>query len=121
MKPPADTVVEPVASSDTLPSGQATGRAPTVAELGGWTRYRIEALVGEGAVGAVYRAWDPRLERAVAVKILRGADAEAARRFDREARAQARLRHEHVCEIYEVGEAPGGRPYIAMQLVDGQT
>ncbi|MFP2933912.1 serine/threonine-protein kinase, partial [Pyxidicoccus sp. 3LG] len=73
-----------------------------------------------GGMGLVFLAYDPLLRRNVALKFVRGGDPELARRFLSEARAQARVRHERVCEVYEVGEVRG-RGYIAMRYVDGQT
>ncbi len=93
------------------------GRDPSAA-LAGWKRYEVGELLGTGGMGAVYRAWDPRLRRAVALKLLTRPDPEQAARLLREARAQARLEHPHVCRVFEVGEA-AGMPYIAMELVDG--
>ncbi len=66
----------------------------------------------------VYKAHDPVLGRTVALKLLRGEDPDLAERLLREARAQARIDHEHVCRIYEAGREDS-RPYIAMQYVDG--
>ncbi|QSQ27132.1 serine/threonine protein kinase [Pyxidicoccus parkwayensis] len=79
-------------------------------------RYEILTLLGRGGMGAVYRARDRRLGREVALKLLFSGDGE---RLLREARAQARVEHEHACKIHEVG-AEGGASYIAMQLVDGE-
>lgn len=79
-------------------------------------RYEIEELLGVGAGGRVYRAWDPRLERRVALKVLRTPEAGEAPL--REARVQARLAHPHIAEIYEIG-LHQGRPAVAMQLIDG--
>ena len=69
-------------------------------------------------MGEVYRAWDPQLQRWVALKFLHGSDPLQLARFQREARAQARVDHPGVCRVYEVGEVEG-RPYIAMQEIDG--
>lgn len=82
--------------------------------------YRIEAELGAGGMGVVYRARDTRLERSVALKFVgeRGT-AEAGARLVREARAASSLNHPHICHIYEVGEAEG-RAYIAMELVEGR-
>lgn len=82
-------------------------------------RYEDIQLAGEGAMGTVYRAVDPRLGRTVALKLLKGNEPSLGRRFLAEARAQARIQHEHVCRVYEVGEADG-EPYIVMQFIDGQ-
>ena len=73
-------------------------------------------------MGEVYRAHDERLDRPVAVKVLRqlGEDEDRRERFRREARAAARTNHPHVCQIYEVGEDEG-RPFLVMELLEGQS
>ncbi|HMY21882.1 MAG TPA: hypothetical protein PKA58_36410, partial [Polyangium sp.] len=63
-------------------------------------RYEKIEFVGEGGMGTVYRAVDPRLGRTVAIKVLKGDDSELWRRFLAEARAQARIEHENVCRVY---------------------
>jgi serine/threonine-protein kinase len=68
----------------------------------------------------VYRAYDSSLKRNVALKLLRGGDPERLSRFQREAQAQARVDHDNVCRVYDVGELDGGA-YIAMQLIEGQS
>jgi eukaryotic-like serine/threonine-protein kinase len=83
-------------------------------------RYRDLEFLGSGGMAAVYKAHDPTLGRTLALKLLRGDDPQLAERLLLEARAQARIEHEHVCGIYEAG-VEGGRPYIAMQYVAGQT
>lgn len=82
-------------------------------------RYEDVRFVGEGGMGTVYRGMDPRLGRIVALKLLKGDDPELGRRFIAEARAQAKIQHEHVCRVYEAGEADG-EPFIAMQYIDGE-
>ncbi len=77
------------------------------------------ALLGAGGMGEVFKAWDPVLERHIALKYLRRDDPELVERLFREARAQARVNHPGICEVYEVGE-DDGRPFIAMQYVDGK-
>jgi serine/threonine-protein kinase len=89
-------------------------------------RYRVERPVGRGAMGAVYAARDLDLDRPVALKVLHPprlehADADVRARILHEARAMARLSHPNVVSVYEVGEAPGQTPFIAMELVDGAT
>jgi serine/threonine protein kinase len=84
-------------------------------------KFEILAELGQGAMGKVYRARDPILDRPVALKtvspaLLTGKDTLA--RFRREARAAARLQHPNIVTIYEVGEVDG-RHYIAMELVEG--
>jgi TolB-like protein/Flp pilus assembly protein TadD len=86
-------------------------------------RYRLGPRLGAGGMGEVFRARDEQLHRDVAIKMLppgRFDDPEARARLMREARAAAALNHPYVCTVYEVAEA-GGRQFIAMELVDGQT
>ncbi len=93
--------------------------APAAGERAG--RYDLTAELGRGGMGVVWRAWDPELRRQVAVKMIRGAAGEHARaRFEREARAAARLRHPGIVRIYEVGADDAGRPFIVMDLIDGE-
>ncbi|MEX1309429.1 MAG: tetratricopeptide repeat protein [Candidatus Sulfomarinibacteraceae bacterium] len=82
-------------------------------------RHDTAHLIGSGGMGEVYRAWDADLKRHVALKYLRHADGEMAERLLREARAQARIDHPGVCEVYEVGEEDG-LPFIAMEFVEGR-
>ena len=83
--------------------------------------YRIEARLGEGGMGTVYRAAraDGAFERAAAVKVFRvgGGD---VRRFLAERRTLARLDHPGIARLYDGGLAPDGRPFFAMELVDGE-
>lgn len=74
--------------------------------------------IGRGASGEVFKVWDPRLERHVALKVLRRDDPRTAARMLAEARAQARVEHPNVCRVYEVGERDG-RPCLVLQYVDG--
>ena len=83
---------------------------PPGAELG---PYRIEALLGAGGMGRVYRARDPRLGRSVALKI---PTVEFNERFEREARTVAALNHPNICTLYDVGPN-----YLVMELVEGPT
>jgi eukaryotic-like serine/threonine-protein kinase len=85
--------------------------------------YRLEALIGHGAMGEVYRARDIALGRAVAVKILPplfSADRDRLARFEREARLLASLNHPHVAAIYGIVDADGMRGLV-LELVDGET
>jgi YVTN family beta-propeller protein len=89
---------------------------------GSWVGgYRIEGLAGRGGMGEVYRAFDTRLERPVALKLLapeRAEDERFRERILRESRLAAGLDHPNVIPIYEAGEAEG-RLFIAMRYVDG--
>jgi len=82
-------------------------------------RFRIEQRLGSGGFGVVYRAWDSRLERDVAVKVI-DTGAGARTRVLREAQAAARLNHRGVVTLYELGEEEG-RAYLVSELVDGAT
>ncbi len=82
-------------------------------------RLRTAVHIGAGGMGEVFKAWDPELERWVALKYLRRDDPMLVERLMREARAQARVDHPSVCTVYEVG-SDDGRPYIAMEYVDGE-
>ena len=90
-------------------------------------RYEITQRLARGGMATVYRAVDTRLTRTVAVKVMHvglGDEAEFARKFDREARAAARLSHPNVVSVFDQGqdlEGPNTRPYIVMEYVPGQT
>lgn len=87
------------------------------------SHYRILEQLGEGGMGAVYRAEDERLKRHVALKFLRGESLESAehkRRFLHEARAAAALDHPHICGIYEI-EDDGDRLFMVMPLLEGKS
>lgn len=75
--------------------------------------YRIEQRIGQGGMGAVYRATDTRLNRPVAIKISRSLFDD---RFEREARAISSLNHPHICTLYDIGP-----DYMVMELLEGET
>src|SRR5687768_7688529 len=105
-----------------LAEEQAAAADPLLGKTVG--QYRIDARLGEGGMGVVYRALDTRLNRVVALKFLPdhlNADARAKQRFLSEARAAAALDHPNICNIYEVGETDARRSFIAMAFYDGQT
>ncbi len=83
-------------------------------------RYQHLQHVGSGGMATVFKAHDPTLGRTVALKLIRGDDPALAQRLLLEAKAQAKIEHEHVCRVYEAG-LEGQRHYIAMQYVDGRT
>ena len=85
-------------------------------------RHTIEALIGQGGMGRVYRAYDPRLSRRVALKVISEGSTHAAAnaRLVREARAAAAFDHPNAVAIFDVGELDGA-PYIVMELVEGRT
>jgi serine/threonine-protein kinase len=85
-----------------------------------WGRFETLELLGEGGMGRIFKATDPRLRREVALKLLRRDDPDLIQRFLQEAQLQARVDHPHVCRVYEVGEWRG-QPYIAMQFLRGDT
>src|SRR5260370_38963089 len=85
--------------------------------------YKIEAPIGAGGMGEVYRATDTRLNRDVAVKILSSgltAEPNAKQRFEREAHTASALNDPHICTIYDVGEHEGQQSLV-MELLEGQT
>jgi len=85
--------------------------------------YRITAKLGEGGMGEVYRAHDQRLDRDVAIKVLPESVAEAAdrlARFEREAKAVAKLAHPNILDVYELGDHEG-RPFMATELLEGES
>ncbi len=85
-------------------------------------RYEIQKELGRGAMAVVYLAFDPELNRNIALKVLhaeRCTNADVRRRFLREAKAAGRLAHGNIVTIYDVGETQD-RPYIAMELLDGR-
>ncbi len=90
-------------------------------ELGWLAHYRVLKLIGEGGMGIVFLAVDPRLQRQVALKVMRPEMAQggtARQRFLREARAMASLRSEHIVTIHEIGQA-NDLPYIASEFLHG--
>ena len=100
-------------------SEDSSGHAP--ADLRTFGRYVIEKKLGEGGMGAVYRAIDSNLKRTVALKILPREKAKnqiLVKRFEAEAQAAARLRHENIVSVYDSGELDGFL-FIAMEYVDG--
>jgi WD40 repeat protein/predicted Ser/Thr protein kinase len=92
-------------------------------ELGRLGPYRVLRELGRGGMGIVLLAYDPELERSVALKVLppERADDRARARFVREARAAAGITHDNVVPVYAVATPPDGPPYLVMQYVEGPT
>ncbi len=109
-----DALTEAFSSAHRLSAGECVGP------------YRLVERIGAGGMGAVYRARhaDGRLDRDVALKVVRHAAPALVRRFDRERRALARLEHAHIARLYDAGVADGGAlgptPFLAMELVEGE-
>ncbi len=106
---------------------QAEGTHPSsrrsVAQLEGgrFGKYRLDAQVGQGGMGVVYRAFDTEMHRTVAIKVLMGGDEagpERIRRFQREAETAGKLRHPNIVTIYGVG-CEAGHHYFAMDFIEG--
>jgi hypothetical protein len=110
--------------SGTLPSGgdaAAADLAPGTVLDGRW---RIEALLGTGGMGSVYRAEHVHVGRKAALKVLHAdlcRSPSERERFRREARVATRLRSPHVAEVLDFGEDASGRPYLAMELLEGES
>ena len=87
------------------------------------SHYRIVSKLGAGGMGEVWRARDTRLDREVAIKLLRASfanDPDRLSRFEQEARATSALNHPNILTIYDIGESDAGR-FIVMELVAGRT
>ena len=83
--------------------------------------YEIQAPLGAGGMGEVYRARDTRLDRTVAIKVLpEHVAADLKQRFEREAKTVAALSHPHICPVFDVGEQDGVN-YLVMEYLDGET
>src|SRR5271156_4781797 len=84
--------------------------------------YEILGRLGSGGMGLVFSAWDSRLQRDVAIKLLREEFATPGMRarFLQEARAASRLNHANICTIFDIGEQEGD-PYLVMELLKGET
>jgi tRNA A-37 threonylcarbamoyl transferase component Bud32/tetratricopeptide (TPR) repeat protein len=103
---------------------EPTGAVPALRELTGRIgKYEIVRLIGKGAMGMVYLAHDTVLDRDVALKVMAAQiadDAELKGRFEREARAVAKMAHPNIVTIFDLGSHTDGSPYIAMELLRGQ-
>ncbi len=120
-------LAEPASGFLGEPAGAEAGRpadadAPAVGIGDRIGVYRIDAAIGAGGMGVVYRALDTRLHRPVAIKFLSDALADVAgrRRFQREAQTASSLNHPHIVTVHDVGEFDG-RQYLVTEFVDGGT
>src|SRR5262245_66591408 len=106
------------------PSQPSTGAAAPLKELTGRVgKYDIVSLLGKGAMGQVYLAKDTRLDREVALKVMMGSiadDKELKDRFEREAKAVARMKHPNVVMVYDYDYHTDGSAYIAMERLIGK-
>src|SRR6185369_6830592 len=84
-------------------------------------KYTVEAELGRGGFGQVYKAWDPDVRQSVAIKVLLAeGDQEMLKRFQLEVVTTASLHHKNIVTIYASGEEEG-KPYLVMELLEGQT
>ncbi len=129
-QPPDSAVTHPRPTDSELADTQAAPAVDATSKVARGTlaartvgRFRIDATLGSGGMGDVYRAYDPVLDRDVALKVLRSNgsadDPQRLRRVIREARAAAALTHPNTVTIFEVGEAEH-EVFIAMELLDGE-
>lgn len=109
----------PPSNPATPPRGSGVGE-PKPVNFG--PRYQVEALLGEGGMGAVYRAYDRELDRTVALKLIRpelGGDANLSQRFRQELLLASKISHKNILRIHDLGEA-GGTRFISMAYVEGE-
>lgn len=116
----ADTPGQVLASSEEPTTFVQDGLHQPPSQVG---RFQIRQCLGQGGYGIVYRAFDPQLDRDVALKMPKAealADGRLVERFMREARAAGRLRHPHIVPVFEVGK-DGGQYYFASAFIEGQS
>ena len=86
-------------------------------------KYRVDSMIGQGGMGAVFKAWDVRLERPVAIKVVRAeliADPDSRARFRRESQIVARLQHPSIVTVYDYGNLADGAAFLVMEFVPGE-
>ncbi len=115
-------VLDGLAEGDTAPEHALAGAlGATLGRRSSIGRYRVLSLIGRGGMGDIYAAYDPELDRRVALKLLRTASSSESsrKRLVREARALGKLSHPNVVQVYDAGEHDGD-VFVAMELVEGQ-
>src|SRR5256712_7682288 len=113
-------IVETCPNTEESPRGSAAMTLEPGTTLG---RYQILARLGSGGMAAVYRAFQPALDRVVALKVLRPGfvdEPEQRERFEREAKAVARLRHPHIVQVFDY-DVVDGHAFLVMEFIDGGT
>jgi len=86
-------------------------------------KYRVDGVIGQGGMGAVFKAWDVRLERAVAIKVVRAdviSDPDSRVRFRRESQIVARLQHPSIVTVFDYGNFTDGSAFLVMEFVPGE-
>lgn len=86
-------------------------------------KYRVIRVIGEGGMGVVYEGENTRIHRRVAIKVLHPefmADAEAVKRFEREAQAAGHIGNDHILEVLDLGSLPSGESFMVMEYLDGE-
>ena len=111
-------------AADTPTVIKSGGSGPSIA-IGSLVdgKYRVDAALGQGGMGAVFRAWDVRLERPVAIKVVRAdllSDPDSRARFRRESQIVARLQHPSIVTVFDYGTLPDGAAYLVMEFVAGE-
>lgn len=115
--PPEEPLEAPTLSAD---STAGPAHPNPVFPVKTWDRYQCIRFLGQGGMGRVFLAYDPRLRRNVALKFVRDEEPALSARFISEARAQARVNHDRICKVHEVGEVEG-KTYIAMAYIAGSS
>lgn len=118
--PRAEVFVRNLAKPRVAETSKPAGKIGPGATLG---QYTIDERLGAGGMGQVFKATHRALGRACALKILNheGTSPDAAARFLREARAAARIKHPNIVDVFDFGHVPDGRPYLVMELLDGES
>ena len=125
---PVDAIAAALRDGDEPPTESATSppqaararRLPRMARGTVIGRYVVIDLLGKGGMGDVYAAYDPELDRRIALKLVRDLTGQGRERLIAEAKAMARVSHPNVCAVHDAGRFAEG-VFIAMELVDGQT